>query len=78
MNHARRTRFWIELVCAGSSAVLATITAVWPDWIEEAFGVDPDGGSGSLEWLVVALLLAVAVTSAVLARAEWQRALPES
>ena len=75
MNHARRGRFWIELVCAASSAVLAAITLAWPDWIEGVFGgLNPDGGDGSLEWLLVAALLAVAVASAVLARAEWRRA----
>ena len=78
MNHARRGRFWIELVCAASSALLAAITLARPDWIEGVFGVDPDRGDGSLEWLVVAALLAVAVASALLARAEWRRALQDA
>jgi hypothetical protein len=57
----RDTRKTIELVCAGASLVLAAVTAVWSEWIEAIFRVDPDARSGAFEWLVVAALLAVAV-----------------
>ena len=46
----------VELVLAGLSTALAVLTLVWRDWIEEVFHVDPDGGNGSLEWLIVAAL----------------------
>ena len=49
-------------------AVLAALTTIWPQWIESVTGLDPDGGSGSLEWLIVAVLGVCAVTSALLAR----------
>jgi hypothetical protein len=48
---------------------MATIvTAVWPAWIEDLFGFDPDGGNGTIEWLIVAVLAVITIASAVLAR----------
>jgi hypothetical protein len=35
------------------------------DWIGRWFGVSPDGGSGSLEGLVIAVLIACAVVLGV-------------
>jgi hypothetical protein len=50
------------LVAAASLTTLLTLlTVVVPDWIEEIFEVEPDGGSGSLEWLLVGALLLVSV-----------------
>ena len=69
-----RGRFWGESVSAGMAAVLALVTAVWPDWIEIVTGSSPDGGSGVLERAVVAGLAAAAVLLAAAARAEWRRA----
>jgi hypothetical protein len=40
---------WLFIV----NSVVLVVTLVVPDWIEVAFHVDPDGGSGSLEWLIV-------------------------
>ena len=68
-----RRRFWPEAALAVTSAVLALVTMVWKDWIEIVFGVDPDGGSGALEWAIVAGLLLLAVASGALARAELLR-----
>lgn len=67
-----RRRFWIESLLAALSAILSVVTVVWHDWIEIGFGVDPDHGSGALEWLIVALAAATAVAFAVIARAEWR------
>jgi hypothetical protein len=67
-----RRRFWTESLLAAGCALLAVVTTVWHDWIELVFGMDPDHGSGALEWLIVALALAVAVTFGALARAEWR------
>ncbi|MDR2986943.1 MAG: hypothetical protein LBV34_19105, partial [Nocardiopsaceae bacterium] len=44
------------------------LTAVWPEWIEGLFGFDPDGGNGSAEWLIVAVLAVAAIAVAALAR----------
>ena len=67
-------RFWLELGLAGFSAFLLLLTLVTREWIELAFGVDPDRGNGSVEWLVVVAALAASVTFSVLARLDWQRA----
>jgi hypothetical protein len=67
-------RFWLELGLAGFSAFLLLLTLVTHEWIELVLGVDPDRGSGSVEWLVVAAALAATVTFSVLARLQWQRA----
>jgi hypothetical protein len=70
-----RKRFWVEAGAAASSGLLGMLTLVWPDWIEEIFGWDPDQHSGAYEWLIVALLAVVAVASAVLARIESRRSI---
>ena len=65
-----RKRFWIEAGLAVGSGFLLLLTLVSSEWIEASFRVDPDGGNGSLEWAIVAALLATTVTFALLARAE--------
>jgi hypothetical protein len=51
--------------------MLLVLTLAWPEWIEEAFGVDPDGGSGALEWALVIVFAICASTTSVLARRDW-------
>jgi hypothetical protein len=58
----------IEIVLAGLLAIATIMTAVWPDWIENVLGFDPDGGDGSAEWLVVAVLAVATLIVAALAR----------
>jgi hypothetical protein len=65
-----RKRFAVELTASVASAALAAVTLVRRDWIEAVFHVDPDAGSGLLEWLVVASLVAATIGFAVAARAE--------
>lgn len=55
----------VELGCAVVAAVLFVVTALWKDWIEILFGVDPDAGSGALEWLIPTLFLVAALLLSV-------------
>lgn len=48
-----RTRFWFEASAAFVSLVCCVVTALTPAWLEAVFGIDPDGGSGAIEWLIV-------------------------
>jgi hypothetical protein len=64
---------WIEVAVSAACGVLCSLTLVSREWIEVLFGVDPDGGSGELEWLIVASLFVVAIGSAVRACREWRR-----
>jgi hypothetical protein len=73
MRTGMRVRFWVEAALTACSGALAALTLVWRDWLEAIFGTDPDRHSGSLEWLVVAILLVVALGAGALAHAEWRR-----
>jgi hypothetical protein len=66
------TRFWVQLALAVGSAVLLIGTLAWPDWIEIVFRVDPDHGSGWLEWAIVFAAFALMVTFSVGTRRQWQ------
>jgi hypothetical protein len=55
---------------------LGLLTIVWHDWIESVFGVDPDHGSGSAEWIAVVVLLAIGATAGAPARREWRHTHP--
>jgi hypothetical protein len=70
----RTVKFWIESCLAAASGVLCIVTLITPDWIEVVFHVDPDRGSGALEWMIVAGLLVLALVSGGLARREQRRA----
>jgi hypothetical protein len=74
MPSGLRFRFWLESIFGTLTGVLAVVTIFWHDWIEAVFGVDPDKGNGSAEWLVVLILLIITVALAVGARLEWRRA----
>ena len=74
MKSIVRTRFWVEIGLALVAAMLAGLTALVPDWIEEITGLDPDAHSGSAEWVVVFGLIAICVALSVAARTELRRA----
>jgi hypothetical protein len=74
MSRRVRNRFWVEIALTLFTAGLFVLTLVEREWIELVFGVEPDRGSGSLEWAIVAVLLVVTILFAWLARAEWRRA----
>lgn len=69
-----RSRFWGECALALISGNLAVLTLLWPNWIELVLGVEPDGGDGSLERVLVGLCVGATVAFSALARTEWRRA----
>jgi hypothetical protein len=76
MGSRVRVRYLVEAGLAMVAALLALVTLVWKQWIELVLGVDPDGGSGALEYGITFALLLVAGIAAALARNERRRALP--
>jgi hypothetical protein len=70
---ATRRRFLTETALAAASAVFTLLTLLWKDWIELVFRVDPDGGSGALEWATAAAALALALLFGALARRDRPR-----
>lgn len=73
MGKPIRLRFWFEAALGTITGLLCVFTLVRRDWIEFLFGVEPDGGSGELEWWIAASLLAVTLILFAFARYEWRR-----
>jgi hypothetical protein len=65
--------FWVRLALAEASAALLVVTIAWPDWIELVFRLDPDHGSGWLEWAIVVVAFALTVTFSMGAHHQWRR-----
>jgi hypothetical protein len=72
--HALRLRFWLEAVLGLACFILMIITLISREWIEILFGIDPDGGNGTVEWAIVGVLGVGAVATGGLAHHEWRRA----
>jgi len=66
-------RFWVKAELSGLSAFLAVVTVLWRDWIELVFHVDPDRHNGSVEWLIVTVLLGASISLGGLAVRELRR-----
>ncbi|MBO0776996.1 MAG: hypothetical protein J2P34_11855 [Actinobacteria bacterium] len=58
----------IEIVLSALLGMATIVTAAWPAWIEALSGLEPDGGNGTSEWRVVAVLAVITVATAALAR----------
>ena len=76
-DRGRRVLFAFETVLGGGALALAMITVIRPDWLEIVFGVDPDRHSGSFEWLIVGICVAIAAIFGIAARAQWRRLHPQ-
>jgi hypothetical protein len=74
-RHPRR-RFWIESAILVLSVASLAATLIDKEWIEALTGLDPDAGSGALEWGLTLAFAAAALLSASLAWLEWRRASP--
>jgi hypothetical protein len=66
-------RFWFEAITGAVGLVLFIVTLFSREWIEELTGWDPDGGNGSLEWIIAVALLAVSAVSMLAARRVYRR-----
>jgi hypothetical protein len=71
--HEVRQRFWVEFGLAIFAALLFVLTLITREWVEIIFRVDPDGGSGALEWALALGVGTVAVASGVVAWLEYRR-----
>ena len=73
-----KIRVGLETAIALLAGLLGVVTIFWHDWIEALTGWDPDQHNGSLEWLIVAGLLVVAVAMGIVARRHWRLLLADS
>jgi hypothetical protein len=65
-------RVRVETFLAAIFAILAIATFIWPTWIEALTGLEPDAGSGALEWLIVAVFGLLAIGASLLARRDYR------
>lgn len=65
-------RLGLQAALTALFGVLAVLTLVKPDWIEWAFKIDPDRGSGALEWVIVIVLAVGCVASGVATGITWR------
>ena len=66
-------RYIIEIGLAALSLTVFVATLIWSEWIEIIFGVDPDQGDGSIEWLIIAMATVSALVAILLARSDRRR-----
>ena len=67
-----KLRVWLDLAVTLVAGLLGIVTIFWHDWIEALTGWDPDHHSGSVEWLIVAGLLIVAITMGFVTHYHWR------
>ena len=73
MQRRLKARITIETLLGLASLGLAVVTLIDHEWIEELTGLDPDAGSGLLEWGIVAALAVLALGLGRLALRDRQR-----
>jgi hypothetical protein len=45
------------------------------DWIERWFGISPDNGDGTVEWLIIVAIVMIGVGALTLAFPQWRQML---
>jgi hypothetical protein len=60
-------RYRLQVIFAAASVILTIAAAILPAWIERLTGLEPDGGSGELEWLLAVVPGALSIAFGVLA-----------
>lgn len=73
-----KIRVGLETAIALLAGLLGVVTIFWHDWIEALTGWDPDQHNGSVEWLIVAGLLVIAVATGTVAHRHWRLLLADS
>lgn len=68
----------LEAGLAALFALAAIATMIWPTWIENLSGLEPDNGSGEAEWWLVILLGLAAVVAGLLARRDFRALRPQA
>ena len=71
MERRLKTRLRVESILAVISAGLFVLTLINAEWIEALTGLEPDAGSGALEFLIAAAFLVAAVVTALMARRDY-------
>ena len=66
-------QLYVEALLAVLSACALALTLIWPHWIEDAFGLKPDGGDGSTEWGFALALMVIALTACAGTVRDWRR-----
>lgn len=75
MNNAprpSRVRVAAQTAIAVFAGALGVLTIFWQDWIEALTGWDPDHHNGSLEAMIVAVLLVIAAAVGATAWRGWR------
>ena len=66
-------RLWGGLTVGLLGVALSIVTLIRPDWIEFLFEVDPDAGTGKVEWLLALAFLVAGVFGFAFAGLERRR-----
>ena len=64
---------WLETIVGLITGALFLLTLVNQSWLE-SFGIDPDGGNGSTERLIVGALALLTIALFSLASYQWGKA----
>lgn len=73
MRGRQKARITIEAALGLVSLALCIVTLINAEWIEELTGLEPDAGSGALEWAIVVGFAVASAACGALVRRDHQR-----